>query len=347
MTTEASAARQRAAETGARRLPTVNDVARLAGVSKGTVSKVLNGRSGIASDTRELVETAARQLGYRPNLQAQSLMEGRTGTVGLLTHDLEGRFCLPILMGAEDALGAGKLSVFLCDARGDAIREQYHLEALLARRVDGLIVVGDRAAPRASLGDLPVPVVYASGPSMSPDDTSVVPDDVQAGRAGADHLLSIGRRRLAYIGGDPSYPGAHRRAEGVVSLLNERDLDLVLPPMLNAWTETWGLQATRQVLAKHPDVDAIMCGNDQIARGVLDALREQGKSVPGDVAVLGHDNWETLVLAARPPLSSIDANYQRLGGKAAQLLFAAMSGSPEPGLHYIDSTVVPRESTLA
>ncbi len=346
MTTDAPLSRARLGDGDARRIPTVNDVARLAGVSKGTVSKVLNGRAGIRAETREQVETAARQLGYRPNLQALSLMEGRTGTVGLLTHDLEGRFCLPILMGAEDALGAGKLSVFLCDARGDAIREQYHLEALLARRVDGLIVVGDKAAPRSSLGELPVPVVYASGPSLDPNDTSVVTDDVQAGRMGAEHLVNIGRSRIAYIGGDPSYKGAHRRAEGVEEFLSERGLSLAVPPMFGAWSETWGFQAARQVLSRRPDVDAIMCGNDQIARGVLDALRENGRRVPEDVAVLGHDNWETLVLAARPPLSSIDANYQDLGSKAAELLFLAMAGNPQPGVHVIPSRVVPRESTI-
>ncbi len=327
-------------------MPTVNDVARLAGVSKGTVSKVLNGRAGIRQETRDQVESAARQLGYRPNLQAVSLMEGRTGTVGLLTHDLEGRFCLPILMGAEDALGSGKLSVFLCDARGDAIREQHHIEALLARRIDGLIVVGERAAPRPSLGDLPVPVVYAAGPSMNPHDTSVVNDDVQAGRIGAEHLTSIGRTRIAYIGGDPTYTSAHERAQGVVEYLGERGRSLVLPPMLGAWSEAWGYQATRQILQHVPDIDAIMCGNDQIARGALDSLREHSRRVPDDVAVLGHDNWETLVLAARPPLSSIDANNQALGTRAAELLFFAMAGDPQPGLHKVNSHVVPRESTI-
>lgn len=346
MTSDSPSARAWAGDTLGRRMPTVNDVARLAGVSKGTVSKVLNGKAGIRAETREQVEEAARQLGYRPNLQALSLMEGRTGTVGLLTHDLEGRFCLPILMGAEDALGSGKLSVFLCDARGDAIREQYHLEALLARRVDGLIVVGDKAAPRPSLGDLPVPVVYASGPSLDPRDTSVVTDDVQAGRIGAEHLVGIGRSKIAYVGGDPSYAGAHRRAEGVVSYLAEQGLELVIPPMFGSWSETWGYQATRQVLTRAAEIDAIMCGNDQIARGVMDALREHGLRVPDDVAVLGHDNWETLALTARPPLSSIDANYQEVGSRAAELLFLAMAGDPQPGVHTIVSRVVPRESTI-
>ena len=105
---------------------------------------------------------AAEKISFTPNELARGLINGRTGTVGLLTSDLEGRFVIPILMGAEDAFGAGQVNVFLCDARGDAIREQHHLKALLTRRVDGIIVVGRQTDPRPSLGhDLSVPADYA------------------------------------------------------------------------------------------------------------------------------------------------------------------------------------------
>ncbi|KPC70202.1 LacI family transcriptional regulator, partial [Thermoactinomyces vulgaris] len=115
---------------------TLSDVARLAGVSVGTASKALNGRNHVHAQTRERVLEAAAQLSFSPNSLARGLLAGRTGTVGLLTSDLVGRFSLPILMGAEDAFGAGQVSVFLCDARGDAIRERHHVQALLSRRVD-------------------------------------------------------------------------------------------------------------------------------------------------------------------------------------------------------------------
>src|SRR3954447_4306631 len=131
---------------------TLTDVARLAGVSIATASKAINGRDQVAPATRERVMAAAEELSFTPNELARSLINGRTGTVGLLTSDLEGRFVIPILMGAEDAFGAGKINVFLCDARGDTIREQYHLKALLTRRVDGLIVVGRQTDPWPSLG---------------------------------------------------------------------------------------------------------------------------------------------------------------------------------------------------
>jgi LacI family transcriptional regulator len=165
------------------RAATLTDVARIAGVSIATASKAINGRDEVAPSTRKRVIDAAEQLSFTPNALARSLTEGRSGTVGLLTSDLEGRFVLPVLMGAEDAFGAGAINVFLCDARGDSIREQHHLKALLNRRVDGIIVVGRSTDPRPSLGqDLPVPVVYAYAPSNDPRDTSLVPDNRAGGR---------------------------------------------------------------------------------------------------------------------------------------------------------------------
>lgn len=243
---------------------TLNDVAKLAGVSIATVSKALNGRSQVRAETRERVIQAAERLHFTPNPLAQGLLAGRTGTVGLLTNDLEGRFSLPILMGAEDAFGADSVSVLLCDARGDAIREQHHLKSLLGRRVDGLIVVGYRPEPRASLGqDLPVPVVYAYAPSSDPRDTSVVSDNVGAGAMAVDHVVANGRSRIAYVGGDISYSAATERAEGATARLEELGLALVgSEPMFGSWTEGWGRAAVRMLLTRHPELDTILCGSD-------------------------------------------------------------------------------------
>src|SRR5674476_482448 len=195
---------------------TLTDVARVAGVSVATASKALNGRDQVKDSTRARVQEAAARLSFSPNRLARGLLLGRTGTVGLLTSDLEGRFVIPILMGAEDAFGAGQVNVFLCDARGDHIREQHHLKALLNRRVDGIIIVGRQTDPRRSLGhELPVPVVYAYAPSEDPEDHSVTPDNEAGGRLAIDHLIACGRKRVAHITGDPAYAAAQDRARGV------------------------------------------------------------------------------------------------------------------------------------
>jgi LacI family transcriptional regulator len=188
---------------------------------------------------RDVAALAGVSVPFAPNVLARGLLDGRTGTVGLLTSDLVGRFSLPILMGAEDAFGAGRTSVFLCDARGDTIRERHHLAALLARQVDGLIVVGSRTDPRPSLGrDLPVPVVYAYAESDDPaHDLSLVPDNVGAGALAVEHLLAMGRRRIAHVGGDPSYLASTDRAQGMAEALAAAGLELAAEPIYGDWSE--------------------------------------------------------------------------------------------------------------
>ena len=329
------------------RAVTLRDVARLADVSTATASKALNGRPDVNPGTRARVVAAAERLSFSPNAVARSLSAGRTGTVGLLTSDLEGRFSLPILMGAEDAFGADQTSVFLCDARGDAIREQHHLRALLSRQVDGLIVVGARPDSRPSLGpDLPVPVVYAYSPSEDPRDLSIVCDNVDGGRMAVDHLLTAGRSRIAHITGDPGYGASHDRARGARERLAEAGLGLVDDQVwFGTWSESWGRGATRLLLQRTRDVDAIFAGSDQIARGVLDCLQEEGLRVPDDIAVIGFDNWEAIAAESRPALTTVDMQLEMLGRRAAQHLAAAIGGERASGTVTGECRVVTRDST--
>jgi len=331
------------------RTTTLSDVARRAGVSIATASKALNGRGDVAPATRARVAEAAEALSFTPNAMARGLLAGRTGTVGLLTSDLEGRFMLPILMGAEDAFGAGKVNVFLCDARGDAIREQHHLKALLSRRVDGIIVVGRQTDPRPSLGhDLPVPVVYAYAPSDDPADHSLTPDNRQGGRLAVEHLLTCGRTRIAHISGDPTFAAAQDRALGFRDAMGDAGLSPVGETLFSSWTEAWGRNAAMLLLRQHPEIDGIVCASDQLARGVLDTLRDLGRSVPDDVAVIGYDNWQVLATNARPELTTIDNNLEELGRRAARRIFDAIDGEPLDGtVESLPVRLVVRGSTIA
>lgn len=327
---------------------TLKDVATLAGVSVATASKALNGRDHVHPATRQRVIEAAENLSFRPNALAQRLPSGQSGTVGLITHDLDGRFSIPILMGAEDAFGAGKTSVLLCDAREDAIRESYHLQALLGRRVDGLIIVGNRTDVRRSLGqDLPVPAVYVYAPSDDPADLSLTPDNVGAGRLATEHLLTIGRRRIGHIAGDPSWVAALDRVVGVQDALDDAGVALVNGEALfGTWTEAWGRAAARTMMELAEPPDALVCGSDQVARGVLDTLRELGVSVPDDVAVVSFDNWKILATGSRPQLTSVDMNLETLGRTAARALFAALDGERQSGTITQPCRLVVRGSTV-
>lgn len=327
----------------------ITDVAALAGVSPSTVSKALNDTGSLRESTRARVREAAERLGFVPDASARSLSARRSFTVGLLSTDSAGRFSLPVVLGAENALVGGELSALLATARHDPVREQHHVRALVARRVDGIIVTGRTTEPREPIR-VPMPVVYAFAPSSDPDDASVVPDDALGMRLLVEHLAGLGRRRIAYVGGRAEQAASLVRYETLAAELAARGLELVGEPLYGDWSEQWGRRAVDQILRGSASgdlpVDAIVFASDQVARGGCDRLRELGVRVPDDVAVTGYDDWEVMSLASRPPLTTVDMQLERLGQRAAELLIAAIEGDPARGVERLAPRLVVRASTL-
>ena len=330
----------------ARAPASIRDVAELAGVSPGTASKALNHRGTLRPETIERVLAASEQLGYRPNELVRGIFGRRSFTVGLITTDSFGRFSGPVMAGAEDALDSGELSVIMCDSRGDADRERRQLATLRGRRIDGLIVTGRCSNPRPPIASsLPFPVVYAHTPSTDPRDCSVMVDDEGAGRLAARHLIEVGRRRVGHITGPPGFDAVTRRAAGLAEGLQEAQLTVIGGPRTGDWSEAWGRSAAAGLLAEHPDVDAIYCGSDLIARGVIDAVSAAGVSVPDRVAVIATDNWALIARAARPPLTTVDMRLDGVGRLAAHCLIDAIEGRAINGRHVVPAEIVVRAST--
>ncbi|MEU8244461.1 LacI family DNA-binding transcriptional regulator [Actinoplanes missouriensis] len=328
------------------RAVTISHVAALAGVSTGTASKALNGRGAMKPETRLRVQQAAEQLGFVANAAARSLQTGRTYTVGMITTDSIGRFSIPLLIGAEDALGAGQMSIFLCDARDDPIREQYYLRTLLSRKVDGIIVTGRRTQARTPIGvGLPVPVVYAFISSTDPQDCSVVPDEADGSRRAIKHLLAIGRKRIAHVTGPEHHHSATVRARAADEALAAEGLTAGFPTLYGEWSEAWGRQAAGILVNADAGVDAVFCGSDQIARGLAEGLTKAGKDVPRDIALVGFDNWDVMVEGCQPALTSVDMDLEGIGRSAAEQLLAAINGNPAHGQHARPCRLIPRAST--
>lgn len=325
----------------------LEDVAALAGVSTATASKALHNKPRISEETKQRVLDAAKQLNYSPNKLAQSLARGTTGTIGLVTSDLQGRFSTPILIGAENELRAQSTSVLLANARGDAALERQHVEKLLSLKVDGLLIVQCETNPRPTLGhDWGVPLVYVYGPSTDPKDCSVTCDNVDAGRMAINHLISCGRRHIAIIGGDETYTAATDRTKGALEALSELGIEPAGPIRYGKWDEGWGRAATRLLLDQGVKFDAVVCQNDQLARGCIDVLKQQGLRIPDDVAVIGHDNWSVLTSSSRPALTSIDNETETIGRRAARYLVDAIDGNSHHGVDYVPCHLIQRESTL-
>lgn len=319
------------------------DVAERAGVSIGTASKALNDTGQLRTETRDRVRQAADELGFAPDQRGRALSQGRTYTVGLVTTDSSGRFSIPIMLGAEDALASGEMALLLCDTRDDPVRERHYLQTLLARRVDGIIVTGRRTEARPPIA-APVPVVYAFSASVDPNDCSVLVDDRNGAIQAVEHLIQLGRTRIAHVTGPAHHRSAIVRAEATRTGAAEH---WVGDAMHGSWTETWGRHAVDLLLARHPDLDAISCGSDQIARGVCDRLRDLGRSVPHEVAVTGYDNWEVIAEASRPPLTTVEPGLEHLGRIAGQMLLDAIDGRPHHGVTTIPTRLVTRGSTLS
>jgi LacI family transcriptional regulator len=332
---------------------TIRDVARMAGVSVGTVSKALNGYGQLREETRTKVRRIAERLGFRPNDLAQSLLRKRTFTVGLISTDSYGRFSIPVLEGIESALEATRLSVFLCRA-DDPARERRHVDALLAKRVDGIIVTGRRTdrRPPIDLGGASMPVVYAFAQAADPRALCLLPDDRGGARLAVEHLIGLGRRRIAHVTGPVDFEAVRKRRQGFRDALAAAGLrsrpDHVLA---GAWSEAFGRTAAQRLVdrqsrgqSRGQGVDAIFCGSDQIARGVIDGLRETGVRVPDDIAVVGFDNWDVIAAATRPPITTVDMNLHELGRQAGLRLLDMMDGPRPSGVECLPCRLVLRRS---
>lgn len=325
---------------------TIHDVARAAGVSIGTVSKALNGTGTLARETRARVLETVRALNFRPNLLAKSLHTGLSGTVGLISNDSFGRFTMPIMEGLEHVLSQSGIGVFMANATDDPERERAHLEQLLAKQVDGLIVTARRAdrRPSVDLRGLGLPVIHVFSQGDDNEDVlTLLPDDEEGARLAVAHLIARGRRRIAHVTGPENFGAVRLRAAGWGQALAKAGL-AAGPLMHGAWSEAWGREAMSLLLAGDRP-DAVFCGNDQIARGCADALREAGLVCPGDVAIVGFDNWGVMVEASRPPLTSVDMNLTELGAEAGRRMTEMIKGARHAGSVRLPCTLVVRGST--
>ena len=304
--------------------PSVADVAALAGVSAVTVSRVANGHASVSPETRERVEQAMKQLGYRANTAARALATGRFGTIGVVSFDLTATGNLYIVDAViREAQQAGYgVNLATLDAAIDA-RLQAAVRRLTSLTIDGLVVVEARIldAPSLRLPDN-VPVVVAEGAS-DVGYPAVGADHGAGATAAVEHLLSLGHRTVHHVSGlADSYP-AVRRMEAWQRVLRRRECE-VPPPMSGDWSAASGYAAGLELLGD-PGVTAIFAANDQMAAGVLRAAAELGRLVPDDLSVVGYDDAEVAGFLT-PPLTTVRQDLDGVGRHCVSVLLSAMRG---------------------
>lgn len=328
---------------------TLQDVAKAAGVSLSTASKALNSQGKLKLATRERVWQEAHRLNFHSQILRQRL--DSTFTIGLLTHDVEGRLSLPLLRGIEDVIGPKPFTVFLCTAVTRQ-QEQQHFEALVAKQVDGIVVMSDKTNLRPSLittSNVALPIIYAYSYVSDPNVISLLPDDEQGGRLAVEHLIGIGRRRLAHITGPLFYEAVQLRARAMREVLHSHNLELSDLLMLSGpWEESWGYEAANILLEREPTIDGIFCGNDKLARGAIEALREKGINIPKDIAIVGYDNWEDIAYGSRPTITTVDMNLKELGQVIGQrFLKILLDGDQQVGITRLPCKLIIRNSSFS
>lgn len=332
-------------------MPTLEDVARRAGVSTATVSKVLSNTPYFTAETKRKVMRAVKELGYVPNLAARALSTGKTHIIAVVfpyvyeaiftdpnvMHTLEGIEAECTQRGYNLLLSTPKLSVNGTDV--------HYLQLIQSGYLDGVLAIdsypmGSALAPALERGIPGVAIGYGQG------EYRVRHDDHMGGRIIAEHLLGLGHTRIGII----TVPevmnfGMAQRALGMREAFSAAGIDCAaLPTCQGDWSTESGARCARELLTHHPDLTALLCMNDRMAMGAIQVARELGRDVPGNLAVTGYDDIPTAAIFA-PPLTTINQRAPEQGRVAAQMLFEVLEGGA-PESVVLPALLVERQSSV-
>lgn len=328
---------------------TIAQVAEEVGVSAMTVSNVFNGKPGASDETRRRVMEAADRLGYSPNVAARSLKGGRTGLVGVVTLDLTIQYGLEIVRGIADELASVELEALINASYHDSVRERDRIEFLSRNLVDGVLLIAPVLEEQtiALLRQRKTPVVIIDPRRLDTDLPRVTVDNYQGTRSAAEHLIGLGHRRIAYIGGDLDLESSTVRFNGFrdAMLLAGLPVEEQLTAFCDFSYASGFRTASRLIEEQRPS--AIMTGADLIAFGAVDAARKHGLDVPGQLSVVGFDD---LPQAAQsfPGLTTVRQPLHDMGQAAVRALMSIIDGNPPPTQHMrLPTSLVVRGTSAA
>ncbi|WP_368680920.1 LacI family DNA-binding transcriptional regulator [Rhodococcus opacus] len=318
---------------GRTRRVTMSDVARKAGVSAAAVSYALSGAPGVSDESRQRILAIAEEMGFRPSRIARELRSGTTKAIGLLLADIANPFYTEVAGGVVAAAAEEGYEVFVSHVGVDGSRQSDVAFAQVDRNCSGLIFTSLVAADKPLLDKLRhenIPVVQLYRQIEDEPSDWVGIDDYSASFEIASHVVATGRRKVAILGGPDTSSVSVNRMNGYRDALAKAGLRAVNEP--DVWgelTRPAGALRARALFAEHPEIDAIVCGNDMIALGVLDVSREIGKRVPEDLALTGFDDM-SFSSAGPLQLSTVTVPRDLMGQRAARMLLQRLAGDKGP-----------------
>lgn len=311
---------------------TLEDIARAAGVSPSTVSRVLNGSKRVAEDKRALVLAAIEQHGYHPNLVARGLVRGRSMTIGVLMQDISSPFFARMVSGIERGLDHAAYRPMFASTHWRAENQENEfrsLQLLIERRVDGVIVLASSIPDdqlRTVAAQTPLVVVARSVPGL--EEQCVAFDNQDGAYRATRYLLGLGHTRIAHLAGTPGHPDAIDRLSGYHHALAEAGLSAHASLIAAGdFTEESGVTAVEQLLARGERFSAIFAANDQMAYGAMLCLFNHGYRIPADVSLVGFDD-QFLSAYTLPPLTTVRQPSIEMGRAAAEGMLRLLNSQP-------------------
>jgi LacI family transcriptional regulator len=311
---------------------TMSDVARQAGVSLMTVSRVINNKGDVSIETRQRILEIIASLDYRPSAIARSLATKETCTIGLVVPDITNPFFADITRGVEHLAYSRGYQVFLCNSEEDPQRELAVIQSLEEKRVDGLILCSSRLEEEklgGVLANLPAVVLINRCLYKTNEDIfdSVILDDERGGWLATRHLIQAGHLHIGFLGGPPASFSGKGRGDGYLAALQESGLNPDEGWISNCQPSVdGGRQAALDMLAQYPQLTGLFCFNDLVAVGALHACDELGRRVPEDLAIVGHDDIPLAALVT-PGLTTCRVPRYELGAMAVNALFERFQDS--------------------
>ena len=330
--------------------PTINDIARRVGLSKASVSRALNGKQDVDPATRKRVVELARRMGYVPSATARALSRGRSNSLGLLVPSLTWPWMLEILRGVAEEIERSGYSLILYTTTSGADSERAFMSQVVpAGAVEGLALIIppgmlDYIGHLAKRG---LPVVVIDDRGHHPEFPTVGTTNVEGGRSATQHLIDQGRRKIAMVNGPIDFGCDRDRLEGYRLVLAEAGIRYDHGLVTHCdFTQAGGASATTRLLEANPELDAVFAANDLMAFGVLQALRDAGRKVPDDVAVVGFDDIPAAALT-HPPLTTVHQPLYEMGRTAAVMVMSGIRGDDIAGRFELPTRLVVRASSGA
>lgn len=325
----------------------IKDVARVAGVSIATVSRVINKVDVVNEETKKKVNDAIKQLGYSPNIVAQSLKTQRSRSIGILVPDISSQFYPEVVRGAEDIANMYDYSIILCNSDFDIEKEKKYIKVMREKMVDGMLYMSSSLDPEILqyIKDQGMKTVLVETKEEEESYPSVTIDNRAAARDAVNYLISKGNTKIAYIGIKKEKRNAWaKRFDGYEDALKEHgikiDENLTYYGDLKAQTGYRGINS----ILDRGEVDAVFCGSDEIAMGVINGLRDKNINVPGDVDVMGfNDIFEASIFY--PKITTIAQPMYDMGSVSMRVLVKLLKNEPLDERHYVlNYSLIERDS---